>query len=392
MFFQALGHFKGLFYNSSDAIIDDAIFKLHYVVSSTLLYFCVILVSGKAYLGDPIHCSTWAFDSAKVIQTEMLNSYCYIHSTFIIPGLSGETYPGLAPYQSKHQTQAIQQSYYQWVPLLLFLQGSTFLLPFFMWKQFENGLVKRLRLDLNDPSLPVQTRDEQISRLVLYFQTHTGRNMLYGKHFIYCIFFNFLNVMAQIYFTNLFLGGIFFMYGTNFSYGHSGVNEASSFEDIAFPKMSRCVLHVFGPSGTKQIIDALCVLPLNILHDKVYLVLWYWYGVLVLITLCNLIYWLIHYFFKQCRQSHIQRHLKGKTKGNELKPFNQNFGDWLVLHQVYKNIEHRHFTRLVSEMCKVESNGLRRSDTMIFDESKDSEDNDLEKDPLKRTEKKVVFQ
>ncbi|XP_059098652.1 innexin inx2-like isoform X3 [Tigriopus californicus] len=271
-------------------------------------------------------------------------------------------------------------------------KGSTFLLPFFMWKQFENGLVKRLRLDLNDPSLPVQTRDEQISRLVLYFQTHTGRNMLYGKHFIYCIFFNFLNVMAQIYFTNLFLGGIFFMYGTNFSYGHSGVNEASSFEDIAFPKMSRCVLHVFGPSGTKQIIDALCVLPLNILHDKVYLVLWYWYGVLVLITLCNLIYWLIHYFFKQCRQSHIQRHLKGKTKGNELKPFNQNFGDWLVLHQVYKNIEHRHFTRLVSEMCKVESNGLRRSDTMIFDESKDSEDNDLEKDPLKRTEKKVVFQ
>lgn len=90
--------------------------------------------------------------------------------------------------------------------------------------------------------------------------------------------------------------------------------------------------------------------------------------------------------------------------GNELKPFNQNFGDWFVLHQVYKNIEHRHFTRLVSEMCKVESEGLRRSDTMIWEEQSesseamklqeknDSEDTDGEKDQREKKETRVTFE
>ena len=42
----------------------------------------------------------------------------------------------------------------------------------------------------------------------------------------------------------------------------------SVFQDILFPKMSKCNMHIYGPSGTLQNFDAMCVLPLNILHDK----------------------------------------------------------------------------------------------------------------------------
>jgi hypothetical protein len=60
----------------------------------------------------------------------------------------------------------------------------------------------------------------------------------------------------------------------------------------------RCHLDLFGPSGTLQKLDALCVLPLNILHDKVYLILWYWYLVLFVVTVLQFLDWLRHRLFR----------------------------------------------------------------------------------------------
>ena len=51
-------------------------------------------------------------------------------------------------------------------------------------------------------------------------------------------------------------------------------------------------MHLFGPSGTMQNLDGLCVLPLNILHDKVFLILWFWYFILLVMTLLQFVYWL----------------------------------------------------------------------------------------------------
>lgn len=43
-----------------------------------------------------------------------------------------------------------------------------------------------------------------------------------------------------------------------------------------FPKMTKCTIHTFGPAGTVQIHDALCVLPLNVVNEKIFVVLWFW--------------------------------------------------------------------------------------------------------------------
>ena len=64
-------------------------------------------------------------DFTKIIPKEMLNSYCYIHSTFLIPGsYSGDySYPGVGPHlPDEREEKGIYQSYYQWVPLVLLLQ------------------------------------------------------------------------------------------------------------------------------------------------------------------------------------------------------------------------------------------------------------------------------
>ena len=50
-----------------------------------------------------------------------------------------------------------------------------------------------------------------------------------------------------------------------------------------FPRMTKCTFQTFGPSGSVATTDALCILPLNILNEKIFLFLWFWS---VLLSLC----------------------------------------------------------------------------------------------------------
>ena len=48
--------------------------------------------------------------------------------------------------------------------------------------------------------------------------------------------------------------------------------------------MTKCTFHKFGPSGTVQKFDGLCVLPLNIINEKIYVFLWFWFVILAIVT------------------------------------------------------------------------------------------------------------
>ena len=43
-----------------------------------------------------------------------------------------------------------------------------------------------------------------------------------------------------------------------------------------FPRMTKCTFHKFGASGEVEKHDALCILPLNIVNEKIYIFLWFW--------------------------------------------------------------------------------------------------------------------
>ena len=51
-----------------------------------------------------------------------------------------------------------------------------------------------------------------------------------------------------------------------------------------FPKMTKCTFHKFGGSGTIQVVDSMCVLAMNILSEKIYIFLWFWFIILAVIT------------------------------------------------------------------------------------------------------------
>ena len=43
-----------------------------------------------------------------------------------------------------------------------------------------------------------------------------------------------------------------------------------------FPRVAACDYHRFGPGGDSAGINALCILALNIINDKVFVIIWWW--------------------------------------------------------------------------------------------------------------------
>ena len=57
--------------------------------------------------------------------------------------------------------------------------------------------------------------------------------------------------------------------------------------------MTQCTMKSGGPSGSMEKLEALCVLPLNILNEKIYYALWWWFLVLFLISIIGVLFRLI---------------------------------------------------------------------------------------------------
>lgn len=56
----------------------------------------------------------------------------------------------------------------------------------------------------------------------------------------------------------------------------SSSSDSVSPMDIMFPKITKCTFYKYGPSGTIESRDAVCVMTLNIVNEKIYVILWYW--------------------------------------------------------------------------------------------------------------------
>ena len=57
-----------------------------------------------------------------------------------------------------------------------------------------------------------------------------------------------------------------------------------------FPKVAKCTFRSYGPSGTPQKIDGLCVLPVNIFNEKIYAFMWTWFVILAVISSLGICY------------------------------------------------------------------------------------------------------
>ncbi|GBP45043.1 Innexin inx3 [Eumeta japonica] len=274
---SAVAGFVKVRYLIDKAIIDNMVFRLHYRITSAILFLCCILVTANNLIGDPISCIN---DGA--IPGHVLNTYCWITYTFTLPNSNSKlvAHPGLGnDYNEEKRIHA----YYQWVPFMLFFQGILFYAPHWIWKTWEEGKVRMISDGMRGTAASIS--DDRNSRQV-----------------------------GNIFFLDTFLGGAFLTYGTEVV-KFSNMNQEQRTDPMieVFPRVTKCTFHKFGASGTIQKHDALCVLALNILNEKIFIFLWFWFIILSVVSGLALLYSAAVILLPRTRETILKRRFRFGT-------------------------------------------------------------------------------
>jgi len=349
--FDVFGSVKGLL-KLDQVNIDNNIFRLHYKATVIVLIAFSLVVTSRQYIGDPIDCIV------EGVPGNVMDTYCWIHSTFTIPNrLSTERigkdvpHPGTGVLREGDEVK--YHKYYQWVCFVLFFQALLFYIPRYLWKTWEAGKMKMLVLDLNCPIIAEDTKNERKKLLVDYFAANLHNHNFYAIRFFLCEVLNFINVVGQIYFMDLFLGGEFTTYGSDvMAMTEKEPEDRTDPMAKVFPKVTKCTFHKFGPSGTVQKIDGLCVLPLNIVNEKIYVFLWFWFIILAVITGLALLYRVAVILGTQARM-YLLRAQARLAPRNDVECVAQKcqIGDWFVLLMLGKNIDPLVYKELISDLA-----------------------------------------
>jgi len=240
------------------------------------------------------------------------------------------------------------------VCVVLFLQSLCFYITRALWKGWERGKIKHLINDLNKVILKAEAKKSKCDTLVTHLVDKRGQNNAYAFRYFICEVLNFFNVIIQMIFINWFLGGEFSRYGINvFNYIDRDADQSEDPMARVFPKLTKCTFRQYGPSGDIKRFDNLCLLPQNILNEKVYIILWFWLYILVIASGIMVIYRLIIIAFPQSRYYLLHRlHHLVQPKYFDTILSRCGYGDWFLLYLLGKNIDTMHYRDVIIQLSE----------------------------------------
>ena len=103
--------------------------------------------------------------------------------------------------------------------------------------------------------------------------------------------FGILFFAGQMFLMDRFFDGTFLTFGIEvISFAERDQEDRIDPMVYIFPRMTKCTFHKFGSSGEIEKHDAMCILPLNIVNEKIYIFIWFWMLLLCALTTMVLIY------------------------------------------------------------------------------------------------------
>ncbi|KAI1723290.1 innexin domain-containing protein [Ditylenchus destructor] len=291
---------------------DDMVDRMNYLYTPNLLLAFSVLISFKQFGGRPLECmfpnkfpGSWE---------QYAENFCWSEDTYYLPP---EVHVATIQEQERYSPER-KLSYYQWVPFFLLLQAACFRFPSFLWKclTLSSGIrvhdIVNRAIDPSNMDEPARQRNvdtlaQHISR-ALRFQSRFSRrnvivhrtlrllNITYAACFISYMYlitkiFYLVNVITQLYLMNKFLETDKYQW-----YGYSVIRdimkgipwESSGF----FPRVSLCDFSVRQVANIQK-YSVQCVLVINIFNEKIFILLWFWYTLLLFATVASLVYWFV---------------------------------------------------------------------------------------------------
>lgn len=169
---------------------------------------------------------------------------------------------------------------------------------------------------------------------------------------IYCHFFCHIHLIIQIWFTNIFLSFNFLNLGSKwlqYIERHDSVQTDPLVR--IFPRLVKCNFHKFGFSGTLEVKEALCFLPLNIVNEKMFIILWFWFLILFVFSLLYILHDFCFFVSPTTRLLRLQNSAP-QVNPDFLLKVSQNVYYSFVLELIAVNMKPSHFNQLITYLIK----------------------------------------
>lgn len=177
---------------------------------------------------------------------------------------------------------------------------------------------------------------------------------MYAIRYWCCELLCVVNVFAQMYAMNRFFDGEFYDYGLRVLHQSDQLQERRVDPMIyIFPRVTKCTFHKYGPSSTVQNHDALCVLPLNMVNEKTYILIWFWFVALAAL-LCGLVAYRACLLGCPSLRPRLLRISRKITSRRDARVVAQHLdvGDWWVLYMLGKNLDPIVYNEIVVDLAK----------------------------------------
>jgi len=372
------------YFNLDETNIDNWTFKLYYKVSMVICMTGATVGIASQYFGDPISCEFQG------ISSNVAQDYCWIHGSSYIKPEYQVHMKCIADLEGVESADdAPDTSYYQWVTFMFALQAAIFYFPYKLWKGVEGGLMASFGTDGKSPVMITEdamyddgvVMEAVIEKFVKYFKSIFHHNSWYFASYIFCEVLNFALLFLQFFATDAFLNNKFRTYGLDVVEYYSYTRAQRNDPDLAikspmcnvFPTITSCSIPNVGASGVVQVHNGMCVLTQNIINEKIYLVLWFWYAFLGPVTLLYLCYRLITLMFHGVRYSLLYRKIRRKYDDDiqrclEYVLAKGQLGDWFVLYQLSKNCNPYFFREFIRELAREMKDRPKKSKSVLSSE------------------------
>lgn len=321
-----------------------------------MLAFFTILLSARAYFGEPIECISNAAPNIKA----SMNAFCWILGTYISadPRFVDASWDFIEIGEKMGnipKEQRLYQKYYQWVPFILAIEAFLFSFPKHLWRFYEGGQMQTLCDGLVSVLPPEAWTPLRKHQTLLYLTRESRRKQArYVAIFVGCEMLNFVVVLLNMFLVNFIFADFWTSYQPAVRALFSlDMNSWTSYNSVVFPKLAKCDFIYVGPSGSKQTLDALCLLPHNMVNEKIFAFLWLWFIALAVITAVHLCYRLTQLCCQSVRIQMLYSLLEPVNYHRVKRVVREaSISHWFVLYQVGRNINKTAMREIINDLAR----------------------------------------
>lgn len=170
-----------------------------------------------------------------------------------------------------------------------------------------------------------------------------------------------INVIGQIFLMDLFFEGEFLRFGIDVIMYMDNKDDEDRVDPLSyiFPRMTKCTFYKYGVSGEVERHDAVCILPLNVVNEKIYVFLWFWFLILTVLTALTLVYRALIILSPRLRVYLLRMRFRlVKRESVEVIVRGTKMGDWFLLYVLGENIDMFIYRDVIHELAQKLSTAL----------------------------------